>query len=286
MPLLFYWQPDNYARDRRFGFGFHLNQSSPAMAAARPGDSVWAFTRRRRDGIYVLAAELVVRAVTRNPPNYRYGMYRIWGDLQRSRYFDIDFGPNAEPLIRSLSIRAQAERLGQSFQGASAVRVISEEDHRLLSRFAVDLPVFPHAAIYPEDEFEARLVHGPEARRFMIRENRDLSDRRLRYLYETVDVQRARHNVERLHELYEGRCQICLFDPCTRYGHRLCHGHHIEWLSRGGEDVLKNMVLVCPNHHAAIHRDDAFFDYRELAFTFANGLVEPLRLNLHLPRAV
>src|SRR5690606_4449410 len=147
MPLLFYWQPDSYARDREFGFGFHLNQNSPAMATARPGDSVWAFTRRKRDGLYVLAAELVVRAVTRNPPNYRNGVHRIWGDLHRSRYFDVDFGPNAEPLIRALDIRARAERLGQSFQGASAVREISEADHQLRSRFAADLALRPHAAI-------------------------------------------------------------------------------------------------------------------------------------------
>src|SRR5438552_2231721 len=77
MPLLYYWRPDNYARDRRFGFGYHLNQNSPRMADASPGDSLWAFTRRRGDGLYVLAAELVVRALTRNPPNYHYGTYRI-----------------------------------------------------------------------------------------------------------------------------------------------------------------------------------------------------------------
>jgi 5-methylcytosine-specific restriction enzyme A len=46
MPLLYYWRPDNYARDHRFGFGYHLNQSSPAMRLSGPGDSLWAFTQR------------------------------------------------------------------------------------------------------------------------------------------------------------------------------------------------------------------------------------------------
>jgi hypothetical protein len=45
------------------------------------------------------------------------------------------------------------------------------------------------------------------------------------------------------------------------------------------------MALVCPNHHAAIHRDDATFDYVALAFSYSNGLVEPLQLNRHLPAA-
>jgi predicted HNH restriction endonuclease len=42
------------------------------------------------------------------------------------------------------------------------------------------------------------------------------------------------------------------------------------------------MVLVCPNHHAAIHRDDAAFDYGDLKFLYSNGLMEPLRANEHL----
>ncbi len=46
------------------------------------------------------------------------------------------------------------------------------------------------------------------------------------------------------------------------------------------------MLLVCPNHHAAIHRDDAPFDYKGLKFSFSNGLVETIRLNRHLPEAV
>ena len=140
--------------------------------------------------------------------------------------------------------------------------------------------------IYPEDEFEARLVHGQAAQPRVLREASPAYDtRRLEYLYASVDVQRARRNVERLHELYEGRCQLCLFDPQDRYGLRLCHGHHIAWLSRGGEDELENMVLLCPNHHAAVHRDDAPFDYRDAAFRFSVGRTDPLQLNFHLPKA-
>jgi hypothetical protein len=70
MALLYYWRPDNYVRDRAFGFGYHLNQDSRRLAEMTAGDGIWAFTRRRRDGLYVLAAELIVRAVTRNVPNH------------------------------------------------------------------------------------------------------------------------------------------------------------------------------------------------------------------------
>jgi hypothetical protein len=215
MPLLYYWRFDNYARDRAFGFGYHLNQDSPATARVQPGESLWAFTRRRSDGLYVLAAELVVRAVTRNVPRYRYGAFRVWGDLERSRYFDVEAGPNAEPLLRRLSVPARARHLGQSFQGAAAVRVLDGADHRLLAALAEGLSVLARAGIYPEDELEARLVQGvwgdlprlPDA---------DADRRRMAYLYETVDPRRARAHVERLQALYGGRCQVCGFDPRSR----------------------------------------------------------------------
>ncbi|HEX7071386.1 MAG TPA: HNH endonuclease [Rhodothermales bacterium] len=286
MHLLYHWRSDNYRRDRRFGFGFHLNQNSPAMKEAGPGESVWAFTRRR-DGLYALAAELVVRAVTLNSPNYRYGRFRVWGDLGRSRYFDVDAPRNnAEPLIRrALSVRAEADVLGRSFQGHAAVRPLTAEDHRVLSAFARDLPHTRAAGIFAEDEFEARLLFGERARTRLIEESGERRDVRMQYLYETVDVTRARRNVETLHELYDGRCQICEFDPYARYAVRLCNGHHIEWLSRGGDDVLDNMALLCPNHHAAVHKDDAVFDYATLTFAFSNGRREGIRLNRHLERA-
>ena len=86
-----------------------------------------------------------------------------------------------------------------------------------------------------------------------------------------------------LRETYAGRCQVCEFDPRIRYAQEICHVHHVVWLSRGGDNDRTNLMVLCPNHHAIVHRDDAPFDYGSLAFSFANGSVEALRLNLHLP---
>jgi len=76
VPLIYYWRGDNYRRDLDFGAGYHLNQSNPLLHEIDIADSLWAFTRRR-DGIYALAAELIVSAKTLNPKGYRYGRYRI-----------------------------------------------------------------------------------------------------------------------------------------------------------------------------------------------------------------
>lgn len=91
MPLLYHWRGDTYRYDLDHGVGYHLNQANRRLHDVEPGDSVWAFTRTQGSA-YALAAELVVSARTRNPPGYRYGPYRVWGDLRRLRYFAVS-GP-------------------------------------------------------------------------------------------------------------------------------------------------------------------------------------------------
>jgi 5-methylcytosine-specific restriction enzyme A len=194
-----------------------------------------------------------------------------------------------EPVIRRLSVAARSRYLGQSFQGLAAVRVLKTADHQVLSMFASGLRVLERVAFYPEDAFEARLIHGDAARQMVISEAGVAHNRRMRYLYESLNPTRARRHAIWLQERYAGKCQICLYDPVERYGHQICHAHHIQWLSRGGEDNLKNLVLVCPNHHAAIHQVDAPFDFADLTFEFKKAKThrrEPLLLNSHLRAAL
>ena len=89
MSLLYYWRPDNNRRDLDMGAGYHLNQANPLLHQVELGDRLWAFTRNL-SGRYIFAAELVIQAKTENPPNFRYGRYRVWGDLDRSRCFRVD----------------------------------------------------------------------------------------------------------------------------------------------------------------------------------------------------
>jgi 5-methylcytosine-specific restriction enzyme A len=283
MPLLYHWQSDNYYRDAKFGFGYHLNQGNPRMQALQPGDSLWAFTRNKAK-MYVLAAELIVRACTKNPPNYRYGPFRVWGDIQESRYFDVDHSPNAEPLIRALSVKSEARILGSSFQGLAAVRLLTQHDHQLLTRFTENLPVLDKVALYPEDEIEARLIHGDEAElaELMQTEDESRAASRRKYLYESLDIKRSHKLAMEVRTLYKGVCQICGFDPLKEYGFHLCHAHHIIWLSRGGEDDLSNLCLICPTHHSAVHTGEAVFDFGNLTFTYLTGCSERLQINAHL----
>jgi hypothetical protein len=282
MPLLYYWRPDNYRHDLDMGAGYNLNQSNPLLHSIGVGDSLWAFTRNPL-GRYVLAAELVARAKTNNPPNFRYGPYRLWGDLERSRYFRADErAPGVEQVIRSLSVRAGAKRLGQSFQGHAAVRAITAQDHQILATAARDLPLEPRARILPEERLEAAVLLGnlDAVRELLHDEPSGVAETRAAYLYQQAPT-RNRQLVEELHGLYDGCCQLCGWDPQDEYGKRLCQGHHIHWLSRGGDDDLQNLLLVCPNHHAAIHACDAQLDYLGFSLDFG-GRVEGFMDNRNL----
>jgi 5-methylcytosine-specific restriction protein A len=281
MPLLYYWRRDNYYRDLDMGAGYHLNQANPLLHEIEIGDSLWAFTRNH-DGRYVLAAELVARAKTHNPPNFRYGRYRLWGDVVRSRYFLVDVQPSIEQVIRCLSCTANAAILGQSFQGHSAVKRITPADHRILVQSASNLPSEPRARILAEEKLEAALLLGDTeaVEKLIVEERPGMSNERQRYLYQQAPT-RNREFAIQLREIYSGKCQICAWDPQDHYGRNLCHAHHLHWLSRGGEDNIDNLALVCPNHHAAIHGCDAPFDFESLSFDFG-AFREPLKLNSHL----
>lgn len=268
MPFLYYWRGDNYRRDIDFGAGFHLNQANPLLHEIDVGDSLWAFTRRP-DGIYVLAVELVVKAKTLNPTAYRYGRYRVWGDLRLSRYFQIEVQPDITNLVRSLSITARGTVLGQAFQGYAAVRRIAEVDHQVLAAYSSRLPLELRARLVPEERLEALLISGDEAavNQLLRTEPSGLIEKRRAYLMQ-IAARRNRLLAEQLQGKYDGRCQICEWAPRSRYAIDVCEAHHLRWLSRGGKDALCNLVLICPNHHRAIHRIDAPYDFGLRAFIF------------------
>ena len=54
----------------------------------------------------------------------------------------------------------------------------------------------------------------------------------------------------------------------------------MRWLSRGGLDELSNLVLLCPNHHRAVHRCDAPYDFERRGFVFVQT-VEALEEQRH-----
>jgi len=52
-----------------------------------------------------------------------------------------------------------------------------------------------------------------------------------------------------------GVCQLCGQKApfSNREGNPYLECHHIEWISEGGSDTIKNTVALCPNCHRKMH---------------------------------
>jgi hypothetical protein len=197
MALLYHWQRDNYETDIAGyspGDDLLLAQNSATFAAAQPGERLWAFTRRG-DDTYVLAAQLRIKEIRAAGPGNEYGRFQAVPVPGSTVLYDTDRATDAEPILRDLSIRADADILGRSFQGPGAVRHLSEADDRRLAEFAEDMPALSRQrpTVSPDAVAEAWPAVAEAARRSQAqREIFGSPTRNARYSVEAVEERRLR----------------------------------------------------------------------------------------------
>lgn len=78
---------------------------------------------------------------------------------------------------------------------------------------------------------------------------------------------------ESLKSIYDHRCQICGMNFRAKYDEPFAETHHIEPLSRGGSDLGRNIIVICPNHHRIIHKTKPNFDRSKFLFLYPNSSV-------------
>lgn len=75
----------------------------------------------------------------------------------------------------------------------------------------------------------------------------------------TKTYERNQYVVESAKRRAGGICQLC-GNPAPfmdKNGLPFLETHHIEWLSKGGEDTIENTVALCPNCHRKMHIVDS-----------------------------
>lgn len=82
--------------------------------------------------------------------------------------------------------------------------------------------------------------------------------------------------------LYEFRCQICGRKIGKDYDSHVIEAHHINPFVKSLNNDMKNIMILCPNHHSVIHDVNPIFNNSQKIFTYSNGFVEGLKINLHL----
>jgi 5-methylcytosine-specific restriction protein A len=87
---------------------------------------------------------------------------------------------------------------------------------------------------------------------------------------------------ESLKLLYGYRCQICGENIGENYGVHVVESHHINPFVESLNNDAENQLIICPNHHRIIHKAEPKFDRKKLIYVYQNGLIEPIKINLHL----
>lgn len=85
-----------------------------------------------------------------------------------------------------------------------------------------------------------------------------------------------------LKRAYNFKCQICRTGFLERYNVEVCEGHHIDYFSRSFNNDYSNIIILCPNHHSVIHKDEPVFHRKHLLFEYKNGVKEKIVENVHL----
>ncbi len=88
--------------------------------------------------------------------------------------------------------------------------------------------------------------------------------------------------IDDLKKAYNYRCQICGESGMDRYGVSVVEGHHIEEFSLTQNNSPDNIMILCPTHHRLIHKAKGKFDSKEKIVRYHNGVVDKLKLNIHL----
>ncbi|WLR50050.1 HNH endonuclease [Bacillus tianshenii] len=144
----------------------------------------------------------------------------------------------------------------------------------------------PYQTIQPDDSGELRTVwvfplsvingEGPiNIPKKLLDEKSEYQQKQVKRLSDEELAERARHAnsrgakrrtttttyvrdplvIEYAKRWADGVCQLCekLAPFINSKGEPHLHTHHIDWLSRGGEDSIYNTVALCPNCHDKMH---------------------------------
>lgn len=91
-----------------------------------------------------------------------------------------------------------------------------------------------------------------------------------------------RNVIEMLKEHYEYCDEISGEKIGREYGDSVVEGHHIDYFTRSQNNDSTNIIIISPNYHRIIHKNNPVFNRKNFQFEFANGEVLKLKLYDHL----
>ena len=88
--------------------------------------------------------------------------------------------------------------------------------------------------------------------------------------------------IRMLKEFYGYRDEISGEKIGEQYGDSVVEAHHIDYFTRSQNNDSTNIIIISPNYHRIIHKNNPHFNRKKFQFEFQNGEVLRLKLYEHL----
>ena len=151
-----------------------------------------------------------------------------------------------------------------SSQDVLCMECCSNDDYQQLSRTLINIPeeIYEQA----DDQF------------FMEDKTASIEEKKRLVKYRKID-----HSIIlSLKKFYDYRDEISGEKIGDEYGGSVVEAHHIEYFTKSQNNDSSNIIIISPNYHRIIHKNNPNFNRKKFQFEFANGEVLKLTLYDHL----
>lgn len=126
----------------------------------------------------------------------------------------------------------------------------------------------------PEEMYEA----SDDDRIFMKDKNASIVELERIVKYRKID----RSIIEMLKRHYNYCDEITGERIGSEYGESVVEAHHIDYFTTSQNNDTTNIIIISPNYHRIIHKNNPFFNRKKYQFEFPNGELLKLKLYDHL----
>ena len=113
---------------------------------------------------------------------------------------------------------------------------------------------------------------------FMTDKSASIEEKQRLVKYRKID----RSIILALKKFYDYRDEISGERIGDEYGDSVVEAHHIDYFTSSQNNDSTNIIIVSPNYHRIIHKNNPVFNRKKFQFEFENGAVLRLKLYEHL----
>lgn len=126
----------------------------------------------------------------------------------------------------------------------------------------------------PEELFE----QSDDDKFFLTDKTASIEEKQRIMKYRRID----RSIISTLKRFYDYRDEISGEKIGDEYGESVVEAHHIDYFTRSQNNDSSNIIIISPNYHRIIHKNNPRFNRKKFQFEFENGEVLRLKLYEHL----